>query len=117
MIVFILILFSSCLTYFISLSDVVIFVNNMKHLSSVITINLLQNSYTPIQIDNYKLLYFSCWFRGKSALSLLNEKVKVIKSCVKKHMDFTNCGSKIVGSSQFLLSKSLCNNWHNIILT
>ena len=32
-------------------------------------------------------------------------------------MDFKNCGSKIVKSSQFFLSKYLCNNWHDIFLT
>ena len=32
-------------------------------------------------------------------------------------MDLKNFGLKLVGSSQFLLSKSLWNNWHTIVLT
>ena len=59
----------------------------MKYLSSVITMKMLLNFYTPIQIANYKLLYFSCWFGVKSVLPLLNEKVKVVNSCVK-NVDF-----------------------------
>ena len=67
----------------ISFSTVVMFDKNMKHPSSVITMKMLQNFYSPIQISNYTILSFSCWLRGKSELPLLNDKVKVVNSCVK----------------------------------
>ena len=51
---------------------------------SVIKITMLQNVYTSVKIDNYNLLSLYWWSRGKSALPLLNEKVKVVNSCVKK---------------------------------
>ena len=56
----------------------------MKYPSSVITTKKFQNFYTPIQTSNYEILSFSCFSRGKSELPFLNEKVKVVKICVKK---------------------------------
>ena len=105
----------NCLTYFISLSIVVIFVKNMKYPSSVITMNLLQNFYTPLQIANYNLLSFLCWLGGKSSPPLLNYKVKVVKSCVKNNMDLKKCGSKVVGSRRFFLSCS-SPRWEKITI-
>ena len=52
------------------------------------------NFYTPIQITDYNLLYESCYFIGKSSLALINEKVKVVNSCVKKNMDFKTVDQK-----------------------
>ena len=89
----------------------------MKHKPSVTTMALLRNFYTPIQITNYKLLSLSCWLIGKSALLLINDKVKVANCCVKKNMDLKSCGSKVVGYRRFFLSKSLSNNWNTIVLT
>ena len=48
----------------------------------------------PIKIDNYQLLYFSCCFKGKSALPLINEKVEVVSSCVKNKMDLKTVDQK-----------------------
>ena len=59
--------------------------NNMKHPSSVITMKVLEGFYTTIKFSNYNLLYLLCWLRGKSALPLINEKLKVVNSCVKKY--------------------------------
>ena len=67
----------------------------MKHLSSVITMNLFHNFYTRIQIDNYNPLYFSCWLRGKSALP--HCKVKKDKQLCNKQYGLKKCGSKVVG--------------------
>ena len=78
---------------------------------------MLQNFYTPIQNTNHKLLSLSCWLRGKSVLPIINEKVKVVKICVKNNMDFKKCGSKVVGFRHFYISKYLCNNRHTIFLT
>ena len=78
---------TNCLTTFIHLSNVVILVNNMKHPSLVITMNMLQNFYTPIQIDNYNLLFLSYCLRGKSEPPLLNDKVKIVNSGVKRNRD------------------------------
>ena len=103
--------------YFISLSIVVIFVKNIKYTSSVITMNLLLNFYNLIQISNFSLLSFSCWLRGKSSLPLLNDKVKLVNSCVKIY-DYLKLWitSKVVGSMQFFLPKYLWNNWHAVAL-
>ena len=97
------------------MSTVVIFVNNTEHPSSVITMNFLQNFYTPIQIFNYKILYLTYWFIGRSEITLQNDKVKVVNNCVK-NMDMKNCGTKVVGSTRFFLSKYLLNNWNTIVL-
>ena len=70
----------------------------------------------PFTFTN-KTLYLSCWLRGNSALPLLNEKLKVVNSCVKNNTDLNNYGSKLFASRGFLLSKSLCNNWYAIVLT
>ena len=43
--------------------------------------------YTPIQISNYNLSSLLCCLKGNSALPLLNEKLKVLNSCVK-HFGF-----------------------------
>ena len=59
----------------------------MEHPSSVIAMHLLKNFYNNIQIANYNLLSLSCLLIGKSALLLLNEKVKVLNSFVKNNMD------------------------------
>ena len=56
----------------------------MKYPSSIITINLLQNFHIIIQTANYNFLSLSCWLRGNSSPPLLNEKMKVANSCVKK---------------------------------
>ena len=66
----------------------------MKHPSPVITMKMLQNFYTPIQISNYNLLSLSCWLRGKSAPPLLNDKVKVVNSGVKINMDLETVDPK-----------------------
>ena len=57
--------------------------------------------FTPFQFSNCKILYLSCWFRDKSALPLINYKVKVANICVKNDLDSKNCGSKVVGSRRF----------------
>ena len=36
--------------------------------------------------------------RGKSATPLLNDKVKLVNSCVKSDLDLKNCESKVVVS-------------------
>ena len=79
---------------FTSLSNVVMPVQNMKHQFSVITINLLQSFYAPIQIANYKLLSLSCLLIGSSAALLQNDKVKVVKSCVKSIWIFKTVNQK-----------------------
>ena len=58
-----------------------------------------------------------CSLRGKSTLPLLNEKVKVVNSCVKKYVDLKICGSKLVVSRIFTLYKSICDNGHAMVLT
>ena len=79
--------------------------------------NLLLNFYNLIQISNFSLLSFSCWLRGKSSLPLLNDKVKLVNSCVKIY-DYLKLWitSKVVGSMQFFLPKYLWNNWHAVAL-
>ena len=77
---------------------------------------ILKNFHTPIKISSYNLWSFSYWLRFKSALNLLNDKVKVVNSCVLKNMDLKNCGSKLVRSRHFSLSESLWNNRHAIFL-
>ena len=59
----------------------------------------------------------SCYLKGNSALPLINDKVKVLKSCVKNNMDLNRCGSKLVEPRHLLLTMSLFNNWHTIVLT
>ena len=46
---------------------------------------------TPIQISKYIILYLLCWLRGKSELPLLNDKVKVVNSCLKNIIDLKMC--------------------------
>ena len=65
------------------MKNITIFVKNMRHPSSLITIKVVQNFYTPIQFTNYNLLSVSCWLRGKSALPVINDKVKVANNFVK----------------------------------
>ena len=78
--------------------------------------NLLHTFYTPIKISNYTILYLSCWFRGKSAPLLPNDRVKAATSCVKNNMDFKTCGLKIVRSRLFFISNYLLNNSHDVVL-
>ena len=47
----------------------------------------------------------------------MNDKVKLLNSCVKKNMDLNRCGSKLVESRHLLLTKSLFNNWHTMVMT
>ena len=52
--------------------------------------------FTDIQLSDYKLISFSYWLRFKSALTLLNEKVKVVNSFVKNDMDLNGFLYKVV---------------------
>ena len=89
----------------------------MKHSSSVITMELLQNNYTNVKMFKYYLLSLACWLRGKSSIPLLNDKVKVVSIFVKKYMDLKNCGSKLFGSRHFPPSKHIWNECNTIVLT
>ena len=99
------------------MSTVVICVKNMKHQLCVITMKMLQNFNTSIQFSNYNLLSLSYWLIGKSVLLLLNDKVKSANCFVKNNMDLKSCGSKVVGSRRFSLSKYFWNDLHTIFLT
>ena len=92
-------------------------VKNMKHQSPVIIMNLLHNFYASILIGNYILLYLSRWLRGKSSQPLPKWKSESGEQCFLNNMDFKNYGSKVVGSRQFFLSKSLWNERNTIFLT
>ena len=72
--------------------------------------------FYSFSISNYKLLSLSCWLRYKSALSLLNKKMKVVKICVKNDMYLMNYEFRVVGSRRFFLSKFLRNYWYTIVL-
>ena len=58
-----------------------IFVNNLKHPLSVITMKVSHNSFNPFQLFNNNFLSLSCWLRLKSELLLLKEKLKVVNIC------------------------------------
>ena len=59
----------------------------------------------------------SCYLKGNSALPIINDKVKVLNSCVKNNTDLNRCASKLVESRHLLITKSLFNNCHTILLT
>ena len=73
----------------------------MKDPSSVITKKMLQNFYTPIQIYNHNILSFLCWFRGKSELPLIDDRVKIVDSCVKNCMDLKTVDQKYLDLGTF----------------
>ena len=77
------------------------FVNNLKYPPSGITMNVFQIFLLLLKFSTITSCLFLYWLRGKSALPLLKDKVKVANSCVKKHTDLKNCGSKVVGSRRF----------------
>ena len=58
--------------------------------------------YTTIQIDHYKLLSLSRLLIGKSALPLLNYKVKVVNRCEKQYgLKIVDQNSLDLGASSF----------------
>ena len=65
--------------------------------------NFLHNFYNHIQIFNYNLFSFSYFLRGKSELPLLNNKVKVLNSCVKNNVDLKTVDQKYldIGDSSY----------------
>ena len=97
------------------LKQIEICVNNLKHPSLINTMKVF-HIFTPFQFSNYKRLYFSCWLRGKSSIPLLNDKVKVLSSCVKNNIDIKNSVFELVGSRHFSLYNSLKNHWHTLVL-
>ena len=78
---------------------------------------VFKNIYTPNQFSDYNLLSFRCWLRGKLQLTLLNDKVKAVNSCVKNDIDLNKYGSKLVGYRRFYLSNYIWNFCHTIVLT
>ena len=73
--------------------------------------------FTPFQLSNYNLLSLSFWLIGRSALPLLNDKVKALKSCVKNDMVSNNYVYKVAVYRRFSLSTSLRNCLHTIFIT
>ena len=71
--------------------------------------------FTPFKFP-FIIFIFVILLRGKSALHLLNNKVKVVNSCVKNDMDLKKSVSKVVGSRRFTFSTSLNIYWHTIVL-
>ena len=79
------------------LKNITICVNDLKRLSSIIIMEMFQNIFTSFKFPNYNLLYLSCWLRGKSSTPLLNEKLKLVNSCVKYDVYEQKNISKVVG--------------------
>ena len=76
---------------------------------------VFQNYLNHFKFSNYNLLSFSCWFRGKSELPLLNEIVKVVNVCVKHYLDLKNSVFRVVGLRRFSYP-IISNYWNNIVL-
>ena len=105
----------NCIKKFIYLSTVVIFVNNMKHPSKFITMNMLNISYS---YSNFQLYNFIFVLLVDRQVSTTPRKWKIQSSeqfC--KKIWIKTCGSKLVGTRCFFLSRSLLNSWHTIVLT